>query len=239
MVKNNNVLLLVGVLVVGLIAGLIGGAIGSSITGDVTVTNNAASYRIRPQGTYADTWLPFSDGSVYLTSIASGSKNGGIVFRKWTGGTSFTELAKIDSNGNLAANNIYTKAEIDAANNKILGEIGKVSTLPSTCAVYGHVYQGADAEFKVIDRNYKISIIDISSDSERVGSSGKAALSINGVIVMEKTPNGTEGKKAFRVGDSYTLADSTIIKIKDFANVNYVGAPTNSPERIGITLNAC
>ena len=69
--QNNNVLLMVGVLVVGLIAGLIGGAVGSSITGDVTLSNNAAgngTYRIRPEGTYADTWLPYRDGSIYLTT---------------------------------------------------------------------------------------------------------------------------------------------------------------------------
>ena len=123
--KNNNVLLMVGVLVVGLIAGLIGGAVGSSITGDVTLSNNAAgtgTYRIRPEGTYADTWLPYRDCSIYLTS--NGKKSGGdIVFRKWTGGTSFTQLAKIDSSGNLAVNNIYTKAEVNNLMKNVYNEI--------------------------------------------------------------------------------------------------------------------
>ena len=118
--QNNNVLLMVGVLVVGLIAGLIGGAVGSSITGDVTLSNNAAgtgTYRIRPEGTYADTWLPYKDGSIYLTS--NGPKNGGLVFRKWNSGTDFSNLVKINSDGdisanNIFANNVYTKEQVDS-----------------------------------------------------------------------------------------------------------------------------
>src|SRR3989338_10545504 len=119
MKKNNNVLLMVGVLVIGLVAGLIGGAIGFGITGDVTLSNNAAgtgTYRIRPEGTYADTWLPYKDGSIYLTS--NGPKNGGLVFRKWNSGTDFTNLVKINSDGdisanNIFANNVYTKSDVD------------------------------------------------------------------------------------------------------------------------------
>ena len=107
--QNNNVLLMVGVLVVGLIAGLVGGVIGSKITGEVTLSNNAAgdgTYRIRPEGTYADTWLPYSDGSIYLTS--NGLREAGFVFRKWTGGTSFMELARINPAGGMTIYSLKT-----------------------------------------------------------------------------------------------------------------------------------
>lgn len=110
--QNNNYMLLALVLVIGLIAGLIGGFVSSNInmTGNAIIKNNAAgkgTYLIRAEGTYVDTWLPWKDGSVYLTS--NGNKDGGFIFRKWNNGSgaNYTQLAKIDSNGNLVANNVY------------------------------------------------------------------------------------------------------------------------------------
>ncbi|HRZ85908.1 MAG TPA: hypothetical protein P5277_03950 [Candidatus Paceibacterota bacterium] len=103
------------VIVVGLVAGVIGSSVGNALTGKVTLTNNVAgtgTYRIRPEGTYADTWLPYSDGNVYLTS--NGAKSGaGFVLRKWLSGSSYSNLMTIDKNGNmvvkgnLTVDNVY------------------------------------------------------------------------------------------------------------------------------------
>ncbi|HRZ85866.1 MAG TPA: hypothetical protein P5277_03735 [Candidatus Paceibacterota bacterium] len=136
MVKNNlgvlqtkQLAVLFGaVLIVGLVAGVIGSSVGNALTGKVTLSNNAAgtgTYRIRPEGTNADTWLPYSDGNVYLTS--NGAKSGaGFVLRKWLSGSTFQNLMTIDKNGNMVVNgnlnadNVYSKSEVNMFVNKVL-----------------------------------------------------------------------------------------------------------------------
>ena len=66
-------------------------------------------------------WDTFLARAMWRSQVTSnGKKSGGdIVFRKWTGGTSFTKLAKINSDGdisanNIFANNVYTKEQVDS-----------------------------------------------------------------------------------------------------------------------------
>ncbi|HRZ85755.1 MAG TPA: hypothetical protein P5277_03155 [Candidatus Paceibacterota bacterium] len=111
MVKNNlgvlqtkQLAVLFGAVVfVSLVVSIIGSNVGNVLTGKVTLSNNAdgtGTYRIRPEGTYADTWLPYSDGNVYLTS--NGAKSGaGFVLRKWLSGSSYQNLMTIDKWGNM------------------------------------------------------------------------------------------------------------------------------------------
>jgi len=125
MAKNNldakHLAVLFGaVIVVGLLAGIIGSGVGNVLTGKVILKNNAAgtgTYLIRPEGTYADTWLPYSDGSVYLTS--NGLKYGaGFVLRKWLGnGSRYQNLMTVDKNGNMAVSgNLKVNGSMSANN---------------------------------------------------------------------------------------------------------------------------
>ncbi|HRZ85158.1 MAG TPA: hypothetical protein P5277_00075 [Candidatus Paceibacterota bacterium] len=122
-IDSKQLAVLIGVvIVVGLVAGIIGSSVGNTLTGKVTLSNNAAgtgTYRIRPEGTNADTWLPYSDGNVYLTS--NGAKSGaGFVLRKWLNGSSYSNLMTIDKWGNMTVSgNLKVNGEIDGVKKSI------------------------------------------------------------------------------------------------------------------------